>query len=647
MPKDANSELSVVLQERFGFHAFRKGQEPVIQALLAGRSALALFPTGAGKSLCYQLPALLMEGVTLVISPLIALMKDQVEALQSRGIAAARLDSSLNQTEVQTVFDAMRDGSLKLLYVAPERLLKESFIEHLKRLKVAMMAIDEAHCISEWGHNFRPEYLRLAHVARDLQIHPVLTLTATATPGVASDIRKAFDIAPSDHIQTSFLRANLQFLVTPCSPGSRLNLLTQRLRERSGPAVVYVTLQQTAEHVATHLQKAGLRARAYHAGMAAEHRSEAQDTFMNGTTDIIVATIAFGMGIDKADIRAVYHYNLPKTIENYQQETGRAGRDGLDSVCEMFPCLDDRIVLENFVYGDTPTPSALKQLVDHLLRQGQEFDVSMYDLAQATDIRPLVIETVVTHLELEGLLKPLGSFYAKYQFRLLNGEQQTLNGHTPERRRFLKAIFSSGTRGFKWTTIDPTETAVAIQETRERIMTALSWLEEAGEIELKPSGVRQRFRLAEMAAQTDPGTVAKKMEALFAEREKRDIARLGQVLELASHPACLTQWLLSYFGETTDQTCGRCQSCVEPINHPRVIPGGGETQIHDDELAMIRALFQEGHPALRGKRQLTRFLCGLTSPATSRARLGRHDAFGLLDRVPFSEVLALVTEMGG
>jgi ATP-dependent DNA helicase RecQ len=642
-----DNELQRLLERHFGFAEFRAGQMQVMKSLLAGRSALALFPTGAGKSLCYQLPALLMDGVTLVISPLIALMKDQVEALQARGIAAARLDSSLSQDEVQAVFEQLRAGTLKLLYVAPERLLKESFVERLKRLKVAMMAIDEAHCISEWGHSFRPEYLRLAHVAKELGIHPVLALTATATPEVAADIRRAFQIEQADHAQTSFLRSNLHFRITPCATERRLPLLAKRLKERSGAAVVYVTLQMTAEQVATYLQRAGVRARAYHAGMPAEHRSEAQEAFMHGEVDVIVATIAFGMGIDKADIRAVYHYNLPKTIENYQQETGRAGRDGKVSVCEMFACEDDCVVLENFVYGDTPTASALKQLVDHLLRKGQEFDVSLYDLSQATDIRPMVIETVITYMELEGLLRPLGSFYATYQFQLLQDEKKVLAGYKPERQAFLKRLFASGKRGYKWTTIDPELAATEIGEDRERILKALTWLEEAGEILLRPSGSRQRYRLSDGVDGKAAGEVAVRLAALFTRREERDIARLRQVLEVASQPGCLTQWLLSYFGEKQEALCCRCESCLEERSEAREIPVGQRGVIGGEALQVMHELIKEQHPALRQARQIARFMCGLTSPATSRAKLGKHDAFGMLERVRFAEVLEQVEALVG
>lgn len=672
MPHD----LQAVLQRSFGHDSFRAGQEQVIESLLAGRSALALFPTGAGKSLCYQLPSLLMDGLTVVISPLIALMKDQVEALEARGIAAARLDSSLTPAEAAGVYERIRSGTLKLLYIAPERLTNEQFVARLSRARVAMMAVDEAHCISEWGHNFRPEYLRLAHVAKELGISPVLALTATATPAVAADIRRAFGIDEADHVQTSFLRPNLAYRVTPCTDEDRLGLLTSRLQERKrvrqgaqqGAAIVYVTLQKTAEEVANHLQKSGLEALAYHAGLPDEKRHAAQYAFMNGRADTIVATIAFGMGIDKADIRGVYHYNLPKTLENYAQETGRAGRDGQPSVCELLACADDRIVLENFTYGDTPTPEAIRQLLGQILSQPGEFDISLYELAQSTDIRPLVIETVLTHLELAGVLRPLGSFYASYQFQLLEPESTVLAKHTPERQAFLRKLLHCGKRGTRWTTIDPDSAAAELAEPRDRIVKALGWLSDSGSIELRPSGSRQRYRLTggmqrDGQGQPDLDALTRSMQELFAVREARDLERLQAVLDFAAERGCLTHSLLRYFGEHVDLQgsdearvrCGGCTSCEDtpPKSSKsrgaasRQIPVSTAPEISAAQSAAIESLVAENRPSLATPRQLARFLCGLTSPATSRERLGRHAGFGLLARVPFATVLAHAESLAG
>src|SRR5881392_2194048 len=282
-----------VLTDTFGFDEFRPGQERVVDALLAGRSALAVFPTGAGKSLCYQLPALLLEGMTIVVSPLIALMKDQIDFLQRSGIDAERLDSSLGAVDQREIFDRLRVGSLKLLYVAPERFDNERFLMQLARARISLFAVDEAHCISEWGHNFRPGYLKLAERARELSAERVLALTATATPAVVADIRAGFGIEEADAVVTGFYRPNLTLLMTPVTVGERDRLLLERLLERPpGSTIVYVTLQRTALRVADLLAEAGLPARPYHAGMSTEERVAVQEWWVGARDGIVVATIA-------------------------------------------------------------------------------------------------------------------------------------------------------------------------------------------------------------------------------------------------------------------------------------------------------------------------------------------------------------------
>ncbi len=630
--------VTALLRERFGHASFRGGQRAVVDGLLAGRPMLAVFPTGGGKSLCYQLPALLLEGVTLVVSPLIALMKDQVDALREKGIAAARLDSTLEREDYDKVLAALDAGSLKLLYVAPERLSNEGFRAKLKKMPIALVAIDEAHCISEWGHNFRPDYLKLAKLCRDLKVKRVLCLTATATPAVAKDIRKGFKIAAKDLVQLSFHRPNLDLKVTPLAAADRKPHLLERLRASEGAAVVYVTLQQTAEEVSTYLQKNGIASRAYHAGLPDEFRASAQDDFMAGRTRVIVATIAFGMGIDKADIRAVYHYNLPKSLENYTQETGRAGRDGILSTCELLACGDDLVTLENFIHGDTPSPAATRHFVDHVLRLGKEFDVSPYELSTVNDIRPLVVGTLLAYLELEGILETTRKFWATYQVRLLRDLERVLAGYDARRKSFLRKLFAAAKEGWSWRTFVIEEVARQTGGDRRKIVEALTCLEEAGDAALKKSGIRQGYRV-----KRDPGDLrelATRLDAQFQRREAADLARLRKVVELAEQPGCLTAFVTAHFGERLGSPCGHCDRCRGVP--PQAVPRSCQPAPTDEELRTIRAVQDQRHAALKTPRQLARFLCGIGGPAVTRARLTRHDAFGLLERHPFQRILDLV-----
>ncbi|MFZ9938176.1 MAG: RecQ family ATP-dependent DNA helicase [Luteolibacter sp.] len=629
--------LLEALREHFGHHALRDGQEPVIRALLDGRPALAVFPTGGGKSLCYQLPALLLDGLALVVSPLIALMKDQVDALNARGIAAARLDSTLAADELRGLYQRLDQGEIKLLYIAPERLANEAFRKRVRGWNVALLAIDEAHCISEWGHNFRPDYLKLAKFRRALGLRRVLALTATATPKVAAEIRRHFGIAAADHIRLSFHRPNLDLRVTPCAATERKRILVDRLAAIDGPVVVYVTRQETAEEVATFLVRQGVSARAYHAGLPDEFRSDAQRAFMAGESRVIVATIAFGMGIDKADIRGVIHYNLPKSLENHTQEIGRAGRDGRPAVCELLACADDLTVLENFIHSDTPSPRALGNLIDRVLRLGDEFDISLYDLSVACDIRTTVIATLLAYLETDGILEARGVFHGTCKLKLLRERARITAGMPARERKFVEALLQRGKAGRSWLVFEPSALAAELGVAREKIVATLGALEAAGDAALALSGVRHAYRI-----KNPPGNLrdlAARYAELFQNRQQADLGRLSQVLGISAHRGCLTGYLTRHFGEKLPAPCGHCDRCRGvPAT---VIRRGPARRPGDDEWQTARDLVRASHPELGTPRQLARFLCGMTSPATLRARLTRHDAFGMWSDLPFAEVLAI------
>ena len=626
------------LKRVFGFDNFRTGQEAAVGRLLDGRSVLAIFPTGGGKSLCYQLPALLLDGLTLVISPLIALMKDQLDFLVARGVPAARLDSSLTRDETLQVHDDLNSGRVKLLYVSPERLGNERFLRSLERRKISLLAVDEAHCISEWGHNFRPDYLKIARLARQLAVERVLALTATATPDVARDIMAGFGIAAGDMVHTGFYRPNLKLYVTPCEAAARDELLLSHLKQRpAGATVVYVTLQRTAEEVAQRLSVRGLNARAYHAGMEADDRNAVQDAFMASDNMIVVATIAFGMGIDKADIRYIYHYNLPKTLENYVQEVGRAGRDGRESTCELLACADDVVTLENFSYGDTPTPEAVAGLVRDLLARGENFDISEYELSTRHDVRPLVVKTLLTYLELAEILQSTSPFYSEYKFQPQKSSQEILGQFDAPRAAFLAGVFRHAVKGRTWFSLDLEKVSIAIGQPRNRIVTAITYLEEKGDLVVEAAGIRQGYRRKQQ-----PDNVPQLCDDLsrrFQQREEHDIARIRRVLAYAESAVCFTSHLLAYFGETRD-ACGHCGSCEgQPL---RPLPPVRHLAPSDNCKRQLQDLLAERHTALASPRQVARFLCGLNSPATLRAKLRKHPMYGELSTTPFHDVLALV-----
>ena len=588
----------------------------------------------------------MLDGLTLVISPLIALMKDQVEAMTERGVAAARLDASLSVAETDRIYQQMEAGELKLLYIAPERLNNEPFTRRLGMVPISLLAIDEAHCISEWGHNFRPDYLKLGGWVKSLGVKRVLALTATATESVAEDICRHFEISEDDHIHTGFRRPNLHFQVTPCAAADRKQQLAEILREMPDDAstIVYVTLQRTAEEVATWLAREGFSARAYHAGMPTEYRSEAQEDFMAGQVRIIVATIAFGMGIDKADIRAVIHYNLPKSLENYVQETGRSGRDGGDARCEILACGDDRIVLENFVYGDTPSLRGLRSLLEHLLMQGERFDVSHYDLAATCDIRPLVIATALAQLELRGVLTAKGSFYGSFRYQFLQPVERVLAGHTEERQGFLRQLFDLAKFGRSWHAINVPEAADALGEKKSRIAEALNYLGEIGDLRLQPSRPRYAYELNSEGDIQRVQLVASLVEA-FRQREANEIERIETVVRFCQSGECFTRQLLEYFGEPMQEDCGTCGNCVDSERRSHELPTDLVDDISAEQVAIMQEVAAEKRVPLRQSRQLTRFLCGLSSPAATRARLSRHDHYGVLESVPFQTVLAQVETM--
>lgn len=360
-------DLHAKLKELFGFDQFKGNQEAIIRNVLAGKNTFVLMPTGGGKSLCYQLPALLLDGTAIVISPLIALMKNQVDAMRSfstqEGVAHF-MNSSLTKSEIQQVKEDVIAGKTKLLYVAPESLTKDTNVEFLQKVKVSFFAVDEAHCISEWGHDFRTEYRRIRPIVEQIGKAPIIALTATATPKVQNDIQKNLEMLDAEVFKSSFNRSNLYYEVRP-KVNQQKDLIKFIKGHEGKSGIIYCLSRKTVEELAEILRMNGIKAEAYHAGMDAASRSATQDHFLMEEIDVIVATIAFGMGIDKPDVRFVIHYEIPKSLEGYYQETGRAGRDGGEGICIAYYSYKDIQKLEKFMQGKPVAEQEVGKLLLH------------------------------------------------------------------------------------------------------------------------------------------------------------------------------------------------------------------------------------------------------------------------------------------
>lgn len=559
-------DARAALREHFNYPAFRPGQEAAVESVLAGRDTLVVLPTGGGKSLCYQVPALMLPNLTVVISPLISLMKDQVDALEARGLPATFINSTLPASQVADRLARASRGELKLLYVAPERFDFGRTAERLRDAGVSLLAVDEAHCVSEWGHDFRPSYLRIADVREKLGWPPTVALTATATPHVRTDIVTQLKLESPTTIITGFDRTNLAYHVIPTPTDSaKDDALVHLLRTNEGLAVVYAATRKAVERIGQLLDRARIPAAAYHAGLDDTKRRTVQDAFMTEKVRAIVATNAFGMGIDKPNVRLVIHYAMPGTLEAYYQEAGRAGRDGKPAAVYLLHAFPDRFTHEFFIKGAYPDRALVEEVYDVLRRNADA--TGGVDLS--TDEIATRVKTKASARDIESVLRILmhGGAYATAQD---NGARVIVRLlATPERIKRELTDASSPELGIlraMWRVAgDALNDGTAIDLDGMRgfggpyaSMKLLDALQSRQFIEWRRAGPG-----AMLAAPKKPLTAFKIDWAGIERRRRADLQKLDAVQGYAYTKGCRRGFVLRYFGDPAARpSCTGCDNCL-------------------------------------------------------------------------------------
>lgn len=508
-------------------------------------------------------------------------MKDQVDALLRRGIAAACIDSSKTYEQQQLTTAAIREGRLRLLYCAPERLNNEGFVESMKHVPggIRLVAVDEAHCISEWGHSFRPDYLKVARFIQEIKAERVICLTATATPRVADDVARAFEIDKSNVFRTSPYRPNLRLLAESVSTKQdKFPKLFKFLREHPGSTLVYVTLQKQAEQLADDLKDEGFHVAAFHAGLKTELKAQIQDDFMASRIPIVVATIAFGMGIDKADIRNILHFDLSGTIEEYSQQIGRAGRDGKPGHCMFYICPEDFYLRENFARGDLPSRQSLRRLLEDLFHrdavhtpEGDVIKLNQTTLGRTYDIRASPLAILLATLELRfGLIRAITPEYSSYQFEAMYNYYRVVKD---DKSQEGKAIFSNAKKAQKWHHIDVNAAARSTGLLRADVIRKLNDYNDRGIILLKASGVENRYKILKELPST-PQEMDAITDKLYAEMETREedaLRRTQEVADLITGDACFALALAQHFGMGLPDGKTKCGHCTHCLTGARVV----------------------------------------------------------------------------
>ncbi len=560
-----------ILQQYWGYDRFRPPQSEIINAVLSKKDVLVLLPTGGGKSICFQVPALLMDGLCLVITPLIALMEDQVSRLKKRGIAAISIHSGMARSEIDVALDNCIYGRVKFLYLSPERIQTDLFKERVLKMKVNLIAVDEAHCISQWGYDFRPAYLQIVSLKELKPEAPIIALTATATKRVKDDIVVSLSLRHPTSFSKSFARDNLSFVSRKTE--NKEKLLLQVLQKVKGSAIVYVRSRRATEKLAEWLSGHQVKATYYHAGLSYQKRNAHQTNWIAGSNRVVVATNAFGMGIDKADVRTVIHMDLPENMEAYYQEAGRAGRDGKKAYAVIiFHPIDVRSLREKLLQSQ-PTIEALKSTYQALANyfhlavgsgQGESFDFDLTDFASRFKLKPLPTYSAIKKLEEQGLVQLSESYYrpSKIHFQVNKKklyEFQVSNEHFDQVIKAMLRLYG-GELFSNFVPISESQIGRAVKWNIQEVRIALDQLHKMQFLNYEESSEMPQITF--LTARQDAVRLQIDM-ARFEERRNLAIAKMESMIDytIQDHQ-CRTQIIQSYFDEETFNTCGKCDVCL-------------------------------------------------------------------------------------
>lgn len=576
MPEVSQDQLYSLLKQFWDSSSFRGVQKDIIFSVLSGEDTLAILPTGGGKSLCFQLPVLAMEGVCLVISPLIALMKDQVDQLRQKQIPAEYLIAGMNRHEIDRILDNCVYGKVKFLYLSPERLASELVIERMKRIRLSLIAVDEAHCISQWGYDFRPPYLKIAETRKLFPKVPLIALTATATPEVQQDIMEKLGFTGRKVFQQSFFRENLHYHVIYSE--NKLNRLIEFIRKVQGSGIVYVRSRGKTVDASRFLRDHSISADFYHAGLSVDERSRKQNQWMEGKIKVIVSTNAFGMGINKPDVRFVVHLDLPDTLEAYYQEAGRAGRDGEKSFAVVFYNNSDIMEAETRLERSFPEPEEIKRVYQCLGNyfqlavgggEGQSYDFDLNRFCHVYELKPLTVHNSLSLLETEGYISFSEGFKlpSRVYIQMTNTVLYDFLVRNPAFDLLVKTLLRSYGGLFEsFVKIREEDIARRTGTSREEVIRLLNLLQKMEVLSYFPR--KDLPQLTFITERLDTRNLRIDKDKLTW-RKERFKTKLDSVINFVSgQNECRSKTILSYFGETNSPDCGTCDFCLKKRNVP-------------------------------------------------------------------------------